>query len=582
MTASALALGALLADSLPFSDPVERLAFRGAIGLGGLAVAVQALGLVGGIRPAAICALLAAPIAIALWRRPQIDPASTAPSFGRGPWLLLAFALAPALLLALYPPTAFDATLYHLPFAKAFATRHRTVFLPALRFPVFPQLVEMLYAAALSISDDVTAQLIHLLCLALTTVALVAWARRFSSDRAGVWAAAAWLGSPVVIATGAAAYVDAGLALFCTASLYAWMIARETRDARWLDWSAVFAGLAASTKYHGLVFVLAIPGALLLLRPRAGGRAALRFLGIAVLVLSPSYGRIVADTGNPLFPYFSAWFGPNAWAEPLDPASPQRGLVGLQWLTRGHAARAVEETFLPGSASPRRSILSPVLIVLPPLVVAAALFGRRWRALCAVLLFYALLWYMLTPSARFLFPILPAASLVAATFADGSLRRRGIPHRVPERTLSAAIALALVLPGVAYAWHRLWRQGPLPVSREARESYLDAQVLPHASLRGLNETLGDRYTVYCLHCESAAYYADGQFRGDHFGPYAFTRVEAAMGAAPSLQAVLREMGVTHLLVKHTRRETPLPGNPALEELFTPIPAPPGVSLYALR
>ncbi len=584
VAASALALGSLLAGSLPFSDSLERVAFRGAIGLGALAAAVQALGFVGGIRPAPVFALLAAPIPIALWRRRlRIDPGSAAPSFVRGTCLMLALALAPAFLLALYPPTAFDATLYHLPFAKAFATRHATVFLPSLRFPVFPQLVEMLFTAALSISDDVTAQLIHFFCLALTTAALVAWGRRFGSARAGGWAAAAWLGSPIVLASGAAAYVDVGLALFCTMSLYAWTLAGETGDRRFLVWSAVLAGLGASTKYHGLFFVFAIPAALLISRPKAAAGQALRYLGIAVLALSPFYARIVLQTGNPLFPYFSGWFGPSAWAESFDPVpAADCSLSGSRKLDRHFPLQQTfGNLFLPGNERPRRTPLSPFLLLVPPLAACASIVDRRQRALGLVLLVYGSSCLALTPAPRYFFPVIPTAAILAASFADRLLLRARISER-RQRIVTVFFAFVLILPGAAFGWRRLWLQGLPPVTPEGRETYLDRQIPVHGALRVLNETWGRDYTVYCLHCESAAYYAEGRFRGDHFGPYAFARVEAAMGDAPSLHAVLREMGVTHLLVKHIRHEKPVPGGPAFEELFRPLPVPPGASLYALR
>ncbi|HJX29832.1 MAG TPA: hypothetical protein VJ885_18170, partial [Thermoanaerobaculia bacterium] len=48
----------------------------------------------------------------------------------------LSVASAPFFLLALYPPTAFDETLYHLPFAEAFVRTGGVPFLPELRYPV--------------------------------------------------------------------------------------------------------------------------------------------------------------------------------------------------------------------------------------------------------------------------------------------------------------------------------------------------------------------------------------------------------------------------------------------------------------
>ncbi|HEY3202895.1 MAG TPA: glycosyltransferase family 39 protein [Thermoanaerobaculia bacterium] len=571
VAASAAALGRPLTRSLSFHGSMERGVFATSIGLGVFANAVHLLGLVGAIRPATILLLIAAPFAIFLLRGEQERKPPLLPDrLSLDAVLLLLFGLAPALLLALYPPTEFDATMYHLPYAKAFATRHALVFLPTLRFPVFPQLVEMLFTAALSVYDDVSAQLIHFLCLALTALALLAWSRRVATARAGIWAAAAWLGSPIVLAEGASAYVDVGLALFCTLCLYAWSAWVDTNDERWLFWSAVFAGFAASTKYQGFFFVFAIPAAVLIVKRGAGGRLALRYLAVSMLVLSPFYGRIVAETGNPLFPFFSGWFGTTAWSEPVDP-TPSGGVLG-----------ALGRLFLPGNAHPRRTIYSPFLLLLAPLLTAAVITDRRRRLLLALALAFGTCWYLSNPAPRYLFPVVPACTLTAAAFLDGFLRKRGMPRKIPERAFTAALALLLILPGTAWAWRKVWRQGPLPVTALGRERYLDERVDVHSALSALNSRFGASYTVYCLHCESAAYFAEGTFLGDYFGPYRFSRVQAVLGDGRLLYDTLRQMGVTHLLVSQQGGTVRMPDDSSFQMLFEPMPAPPGVLLFALR
>jgi dolichyl-phosphate-mannose-protein mannosyltransferase len=318
--------GRLVARRLPFRDGFEQAVISSALGLGILASLLNLLGLASALTRPAVAAVIAAPIAIRIAGRRAFDgrlPLSLDRTSKLGAIVLLVPMLA-ALGLALYPPTAFDATLYHLPVAKAFARDHTIHFLPDLRFPVSPQLFEMLYAGGLTLSDDVAAQLAHFLALALSGAALIAWGRRFATPRSGVWAAAAWLGSPLVLAVGAVAMVDVGLALFCTMALYNWQAGREGEEARWLVASAAFAGFAASTKYLGLFFVAALAAATLLVRLRSSGlRRAGQFALIASLVLVPFYWRIVSQTGNPLFPYLSGWFGDSAWSESLDPFGTQ-------------------------------------------------------------------------------------------------------------------------------------------------------------------------------------------------------------------------------------------------------------------
>ena len=129
-------------------------------------------------------------------------------------------------------------------------------------------------------------------------------------------AAAAWLGNPLVVYLGGTGYVEPLLALSVTAACWAfWRWRRDGRDG-WLALAAVFAGAAAATKYLGLYFVgmLAL-GALLGGSPapaasRAGRlRSLALFGGVALLVMAPWYGRIVAMTGNPVFPYLPEVFG---------------------------------------------------------------------------------------------------------------------------------------------------------------------------------------------------------------------------------------------------------------------------------
>lgn len=54
--------------------------------------------------------------------------------------LALVLLVAPAFLLPLYPPIAWDATGYHLPHAKLYASTGRLAINPFLRYPVFPLL----------------------------------------------------------------------------------------------------------------------------------------------------------------------------------------------------------------------------------------------------------------------------------------------------------------------------------------------------------------------------------------------------------------------------------------------------------
>jgi hypothetical protein len=191
----------------------------------------------------------------------------------------VAVVAAPSFLLTLYPPLGFDQTMYHLPFARAFAASGGLPFLASLRYPVFPPLAEVLNAAVLMFAGDVATQAAGWVALVACAGLAYGWARDLTVDfdgdrhgaderddldgrderdsrggresvssRASGWLAAAIIvGSPIALHLAASGYVEPLLALLGGASLYAADRARIQDDARWLVVAGFLAGSAACT-----------------------------------------------------------------------------------------------------------------------------------------------------------------------------------------------------------------------------------------------------------------------------------------------------------------------------------------------
>jgi hypothetical protein len=304
---------------------------------------------------------------------------------------------------------------------------------------------------------------------------------------------------------------------------------------------------------------------------------------VAALVAFPFYARIVADTGNPLFPYFSRFFGESAWDQPYDPAGsgPASGTVVATRLGR----LAEPERLLmvplrlvaPGAGLGKETIYSPLNLLLAPLLLWPGLTDRRTRPLVLLSGLYALVWYLAIPDRRYLFVVVPAAMVAAAAGLDRVARWRK-KRLGPGPTV--LVGLLLLSPALYWSGRALWKRGPIPVSPAARDAYL-ARFLPvYPALRALNETLGDDYTAYGLYCENAAYYCEGRFLGDHFGPYRYSLVTPSLGNPRALAGLLRSFGATHLVVDEQAPIEPKEA-PGDSPLFRALPAPPGVRLYAL-
>jgi hypothetical protein len=446
----------------------------------------------------------------------------------------LTLAVAPLVVLSFYPPVAFDETLYHLPFARAFARSGGVPFLPELRVPVFPQLSELIFAEVLLLADDVAVHGVELLATLAAAALLLGWGRRATGSRAAGWLAAGiWLGNPIVTHLSGTAYLEPGLALFGAASLYAHERWREAGSRGWLALASALAGAAAGTKYLGLVFVGLIFLFTLLAAPR--GRRA-RDLALAVLVIGalagPWYARIVYYTGNPVFPFFAGLLGERTawdahWLPPRPITERLAAFIRMPW-------SVVFDRRDVGYQPPH----SPVYLLGLPLLAAAAWRDRRVRRLLVAVLAYAFLFLILPPDARYLVAVLPLLSLALSLAVALWSRPR----------LTAALALAVFLPGWLYAGYRFVQQGPVPVTAEARHRYLAGRLPVWPAVRFLNQRYGSRYTVYAFHAENMMYLAEGKLLGDWNGPERFDRMEPLIHDPAALHRRLREIGADFLLV----------------------------------
>lgn len=516
-----------VADRGLATTPIGEWALATALGLGLLGSGGYALATLGLLRGVPV-ALLA--VALAL---PGVAPAGRvlrrlAGAANRAELAVVAVFGAIALALALYPPLPFDETLYHLPTARAYAASGGLPFLADLRLPVSPALFEVLAAEVLLFARATLVHLISWLATAATAALLVEWGARRGSRAAGVWAAAIYVGSPLVLYLQGTAYVEPLLAMFATAGLLAWNAAE--RDATAWRAAAIFSGFAAATKYLGLFLV-----AILLVRKgwrawrERRWRGALAAAAVAALPMLLPYGRIFLATGNPLFPFASSIFGSTAWS--YDPGGGAgRAATLIEWLRAPFDA-----VFLPARVGQQPPVSPAYLLVLALLLVRAQRFGRWVLGLTVA---YAAALPLV--HIRYLLPLAPALALAGALELERFESLRSPRWR-------AGLALAFLAPALAWAAYRVGKLGPPPASPAAREAFLSRQVPGYEGLAYLNSSQPGGFTVYGAWCEQLRDYAHGRFLGDLSGPAAFWRA-LDPGEPELVYRRLRRLGVDHLLI----------------------------------
>lgn len=539
LAATAWAAGSLVISlagrTLSWESMAERLAMPVALGLAVLAHLGFLLGSLGLLRPGVLIAVIVA-IHCAGFRAWRAIVADLPGLPGRRIALGL-LALAPLFILAVYPPTAFDEIMYHLPFARAFAASGGLPATPALRFPVFPALAELLSAQTLLLAGDVATHLVALVAVLATAGLVVAWGRRDFSPRAGWIAAALFLGNPIVVYLGGTAYVEPLLALFVTGALFSAFRFRHSGERAWLLLAAVFAGSAAGVKYLGLFFAAAVFVDLAL--APSGRRkpvAPFLFAFLAFLVLAPTHVRIAVHTGNPIFPFLPGIFGSTAW----DPIAlkPMKDVVASQTLVR--FVRLPWDVVFHRSATGQQPPFSPFYLLGLPWLLAGAFRDARVRRLLAIPLVWGAVFLFLPPDSRYLVPVLPLVSLAFAG-SLGSLEW----VRIEKRSFQAAVCALAFLPGWLYAGYRIGLQGPPPATAAERDVYLARKLPLYPAVRHLDRISS---VAYAFHAERMKYFHEGALYGDWLGTASFGRLLPLVETPALLHRELREMGATHLLL----------------------------------
>lgn len=611
--AIAWSLGRALTRRVEYRSELEAGVLSVACGLGALATGLFLLAALGLFRRRWVVALLAVAL-IASWKSWRALPAlvrkwresnySTAVVVTMA---LVGFAAGPLALLPLYPPTEFDGTMFHLPFAKAIASGHRLDFFSELRYPVFPALQHTLYALGLELDGDVVPAILHTASFALVAVLLFVWGRELSTRRAGLWAALLWLGTPVAVWTGTAPYVDCSLALFGLASLFCLARYARERQSPWLFLGGAFAAFAAGTKYHGLFFVALFLVTAVVVTLRAGRpKRALLVVSFVALLMLPWYGYVTYFTYNPVFPFAPQVFGWSPWAletirqEEDGPPRPQAEQLALRPVS-GRPVRSMQH------ANSFRVLLLPVNLFLHPehyrgrpagpfyaltpfLILGLALRHRHALLLGAVAVVYGILWRYTALDTRYLLPVLPLAALLGCEGLDRLLRWR--PHRIPAwpgASIGGIVTLLLVAILAATTGRIALQFGPLPIGLRARLQFVQEREEVLGAIRAHNRLSPAGSRVYGLFCENLRHFSRRQLVGDWNGEHRYVRVFRHLSDPADLYRRLRAMKVTYLILPDTESwhdgrvsYVRIPRPEELASHFEVVYSDPAATLYRLR
>jgi 4-amino-4-deoxy-L-arabinose transferase-like glycosyltransferase len=547
-------IGARLTRTVVYHSASEKCCFCTGLGLGVIAYLVFFAGLAH-LLTRTVILLLFTIIAFLVWPS-LLELARDAARLRQRlrsarPWFygIILVLLSPLLLLPLYPPIQWDATSYHLAAARIYVNSHALVFTPYLRFPVFPQLNEMLFSLMLLLYDDITAQLVQFLMMWLVAIALYAWGQRAFRREVGLWSGVLWLSNPLVLWLGASAYIDVGLTMFVVLAAYSFFNWYQFRKASWLVLSALFFGFAAGSKYLAL-FPLALFGLFLLYwaAKERRFREVIAFTVIVAAVASPWYIRNLYYTGNPVWPYFGPKFGYGIWS-----AEDLKGQLQEQ-TSYGAGKTLIALIMLPwnvvfhGALFHADLSISPAYSLALPLYLMGAWRNKYLRAVFLVAVLYSLFWFSTVQILRYLLLALPFFSLAAAAAGEPIVSRLSNLRRpLISRAVTGGICVLLLSLG----WYRAARSVPrsLPPFTAIRRSDFLRQALPlYPGYEFLNHAADGNYSIYALGGSNMAYFAGTRFMGDWFGPARYSSVLNKLSEPEELYRHLRSLSADYFLV----------------------------------
>ncbi len=223
------------------------------------------------------------------------------------------------LFLASVPPVSRDALTHHLFVPKLYLQHGGIYEIPGIPFSYYPMNLDLLYMVPLYFGNDILPKYIHFFFALITGWLIYNYLKNRTSKLYGLLGTLFFLSVPIIVKLSITVYVDLGLMFFTTAALlllFRWL--NSNHAIRYLFGAGICCGLAAGTKYNGLIsiFLLTLFIPILYLRTTTEGKNgnvkaiqyALLFALATLLSFSPWLIRNYAWTGNPIYPLHKSLF----------------------------------------------------------------------------------------------------------------------------------------------------------------------------------------------------------------------------------------------------------------------------------
>lgn len=555
--ALSLAMGRALLrfGRVEFSDELSPAVFALSLGLGMFSSLTFLLGIFGCIYTWVFYLCFLA-VAALLWRELK-DTGSCI--FSRAPfgavltlrqhlWILLPLALCIGMNFvgALAPPSSADAMIYHFSMPKLYLKNHTFILWDNFTSH-FVQNIHMLYLLGMAVSSAQLSALLSYSMGILLIVAMICFARQFFNLQTGIIAATILYGSPKITEIATSGHVEPGYTLFCFMAIWALVIWFCKSQKVWLVLGGIFSGLAAGSKYYGLMIPLL--GSILILMDGLVKQEkrfsnilgdVMLFAGITAVAGCPWYIKNAVYAGNPFFPAFYDWFG----AKYFDDELAGRFHNYIQNTKRDIDITPSNFALTPWEMSTNwgRTGFGPVFLTFLP---AAPIFlyytkcrGITVRLIAFIVLFYLAWFLLMLPRDRHLMPIMPWLSLL---IAGSIVTLMDVGSRLLRSTIVFILGIILIFCVTVNAMYNL-QFVKVIVGIEKVDEHLKKKLWYYPEAKWINAHLPSRTKLGLVTISQVNYYLEVPYLG-------VKPMEGFIDWSSSPEEILKtlkSLGITHL------------------------------------
>jgi len=445
--------------------------------------------------------------------------------------------------LALYPVTAWDALSYHLPVAGEFISQQRIAFLPFIRFPVHPQMMETFFVFALMLGDTVCVALTQYSMAVILCILIYSFVKKYISQDIGLLSAVIFISSPLVAYTSIVPYVEIGSTLFCFSAFYTMYLWLQEKKVKFAILSGLFWGIALGSKYYTILFFALVSlSVIIFLWHREVKKSHLLLFLLALLVVAlPWYLRNRYYSGDWFFPLFLDKVGARGiWdLKDLDIQINDIRTHGLGYTVR--AFFILPLNLLLHSAKFGEKGLGFFLL----LSFCSPFLMKKWTRLIAVMAaiasIYIVIWFKYFPVTRYLFPVLPFLSILSAWFLEKLCSR--------FKYLVSFLAVVVITIGLTSIFNELKINKKLPLVPDEQFNYLSERIPTYRAIDFLNKMYDGNKVVYIFYDEGSLYYHKNKVIGDVYGPLSYRKILPYFSNPNTLYAVVRQYNVKYFLVR---------------------------------